>query len=87
MNKTITLSDRLTRLHKRLRWGVAGWVSRRYETRTCWADLVMWCVYPEDHAFLEILDLIHDGPPPMCVRDAEQNGSCYCGRIRRERKS
>ena len=81
-----TLNDHLHNARKALRWRVVGWVSRHYETRTCWADIVGWAVYPEDHAFLEVFDLIHDGEPPMCTRDAEQNGSCYCGRIRRERK-
>ena len=79
-----TLNDHLYNARKALRWRVVEWASWRYGTRACWAELVSWAVYPEDRPFLDIRDLIHDEPPADCVRDAEQNGSCYCGRIRRE---
>jgi hypothetical protein len=58
---------------KWLRWKLALFLDRYPDT--CWADLVMWAVYPELHPFAEIFQM--RGTIGQCER-----AGCtpYCGK-------
>lgn len=57
---------------ERIRWVIARIMDRSPDT--CWASLVIWAIYPDEHPFLEILELRHTagrcGDSPYC-------GKCY----------
>jgi len=58
---------------KFIRWQIALLLNRLPDT--CWADLVCWAVYPEIHAFWEILNI--RGTAGFCARHGD---TPYCGK-------
>lgn len=70
--------SRWAALHKAMRLKVAGLVDRY--TNACWADLVMWAIYPEHEHSLR--DAIHSGKD--CEREAQECGSCYCNKFQKD---
>jgi len=67
-----------------LRWWIARLADRLWPN-ACWVQLALWAAYPEHHRFLEILDLRESAVRGgiTCEQEAEQLGTCYCGKIRR----
>ena len=60
-----------------MRWLIIRLLNRLEDT--CWADLVIWAIYPEIHPFSEILEM--RGTTGQC-----ETAGCtpYCGKCRRE---
>lgn len=55
-----------------LRWKIIEWLNRYVDT--CWADLVNWAVYSQDHLFVEVFSL--RGSARACFHC----GDVYCGK-------
>ena len=59
-----------------MRWHLAKLFDKFQDT--CWAELVVWALYPENHPFMELFELRHSagrcgarGEHPYC-------GKCLC---------
>lgn len=66
------------RWQNRVRWAVASHLNRI--PGTCWANLVSWALHRGP-----LLDRHGDGDirqNSTCRKDAADNGSCYCAKIR-----
>jgi hypothetical protein len=62
------------RFHKWLRWKIAKVLN--IFSDTCWAELVLWAMYPEHHEFSEFMEM--RGTAGYCrqVGDAAYCGKC-----------
>ena len=60
-----------------MRWLIIRLLNRLEDT--CWAELVLWAIYPEIHPFDEIFEM--RGTAGQCERRGELP---YCGKCRRE---
>lgn len=63
-------------IQKALRFWLAQQIDR-HVADACWADLVMWAIYP-DHGH-SLHSAMHSGK--ACACEARQRGSCYCGKF------
>jgi len=60
-------------MNKWLRWKIAVLLNRLPDT--CWAELVMWAEFPENHEFMEVFSLRHSAG--YCERMGD---TPYCGK-------
>lgn len=68
-------------LRKSIRWSFANLLDKLYPD-ACWTRLALWSMYLDLHEWGEWRDLIR--PDGRCRRDADKDGSCYCGKMRKE---
>jgi hypothetical protein len=61
---------------------VRAWIVRLLDRspRTCWAELVLWWAYPEDHPFFEIFNC---GNSRIWYQSCTPQRGAYCGKCER----
>ena len=62
---------------KWLRWKIAVLLNRLPDT--CWAELVMWAEFPENHEFMEVFSLRHSAGHCERMEDTPYCGKCGGG--------
>lgn len=67
-------------IQSRIRWPIAKWMDRYDDT--CWGELGLWALIPDNHEFREILEMRHSRG--QCIKEGLPGWCGKCDRLEGE---